>query len=159
MNHLTTSLLRPEDQANNHGGNTMTGQVSAEPGWYPSPGQPGYVRYWDGYAWGLDAVLPNVDSAAVSVGQLRYVAGIAALILCAVGGALQFQSVSLLSGDGIYYIGGALAAVGAAISLLAWRKWIRVVAVIVVVLCVVNIVATEKQLNDRRQEIQTIVGS
>ena len=70
------------------------------------------------------------------------------------GTLLQLQSVSLLTGDGIYWTGAALAIVGTALSFASGRMWIKVVCIVLAVLCVMNVIYAEKQLSDKRHEIQ-----
>lgn len=94
---------------------------------------------------------PPPDDPRIQIGIW---AGAGAVVLAGIGMALQFQSVSLLTGDGIYWIGAALAVIGAALSFVAHRRWIKIVAVTLAVLCVLNVGYTEKQLDDRRNQIQ-----
>jgi hypothetical protein len=88
--------------------------------------------------------------------NIRLWVGVAAVVLALIGTALQFQSVSLLTGDSIYWIGAGLAVGGAALSFGSAKTWIKVVCIILAVLCIVNVIYTEKQLSDKRQQIQQI---
>jgi hypothetical protein len=117
------------------------------------PGQPPAGVYWDGYQW----VQPLQPAQA---DQVAAISGVLGLALAVIGSAMQLSSVSLLTGDSIYWIGAALAVVGA---VLAWVKsgkaWVGVVCLILAALCVANVVYTERQFSERRQEISSTFGS
>jgi len=53
------------------GGPALPPSVPA--GWYPDPGTPGQIRYWDGYAWGASApALPRTGSGYATTPSAGY---------------------------------------------------------------------------------------
>jgi disulfide bond formation protein DsbB len=90
--------------------------------------------------------------------QQRTYAAAAAVTLAIIGAAMQFQTVSLLTGDSVYWYGGAAALAGTVAAFIGEaRNWVRWVAVIALVMCISNIAQTEHTLNQRRHEIQQIL--
>jgi hypothetical protein len=91
-------------------------------------------------------------SPASSIGPLVLAV---TLVLAVVGLIIEVQPVSLLTGSGTLYVGLALTAGGAVLAfVMKLRTWVRVITAILVVICIVNVAVVEKQLNDRRHEIQ-----
>lgn len=85
---------------------------------------------------------------------------LAAGVLVLIGGAMQFATVSVASGAGILIIGAVLVFGGFLLAAIGDAKvWLTIVALIVTGLCVLNVVSTEHQLDQRRQEISNIFGS
>lgn len=119
------------------------------PGWRPDPrwGEPPVG--WP--LWLEDPSAPSSNSAAWAT------AG--ALILAAIGLVVGFQPVSLLSGTGLLYVGLAMCA-GAAV--LAWvmkpRTWVRVLAIVAVVLVGANIAYSEAALHQKRQQLENALS-
>ena len=67
------------------------------------------------------------------------------------------QSVSLLSGTSVIWIGVGVAAAGAAAAfILNVPVGVRVVAVLLLAIAVANGLYVEKQLNDKRNEISRV---
>lgn len=92
--------------------------------------------------------------------SLPLLAGVVALLLVVVGGALQFSSVSVLTGAGILWVGTALAVGGAVIAItLKARTWIAIVAIVVSAVCVLNVVVAEHSLSEKRQEISNLLSN
>jgi hypothetical protein len=136
------------------------------PGWYASPGHAGFEQWWGGQRWtehtrpvSADIVAPQNHPTATqeSIGTFAITAGV---VLVLIGAAMQFQSVSLLTGAGTLWIGAGLA-LGGVVMIFAFhgRTAIRAIAVIALVFCVGNVVYVEHQLTQKRQEIQQIFGS
>lgn len=87
----------------------------------------------------------------------RTVAILVISALGVIGLAMQFQTVSLLTGAGLLWVGAALAAGGLIVAFATKVPTsLKVATVLVLVLCVVNVAYTEYQLNQRRHEIQQI---
>lgn len=80
-----------------------------------------------------------------------------ASVLSIIGLVLQFQTVTLLTGAGLLWVGAALAA-GAVVAVFVVRARVvfKVVAVLVLVLCVANVAYVEHELNQKRHELQQI---
>lgn len=92
--------------------------------------------------------------------RLRTIGILVASTLSVIGLVMQFQSVNLLTGAGVLWIGAALAAGGfVAAFVMKVPVWMKVVTALVLVACVVNVVYVEHQLNQKRQEIQQIIDS
>lgn len=83
----------------------------------------------------------------------------AAIALALIGSAIQLATVSLASGDSIYWIGAALAAAGFALSFVAKQAWAMIVSGILCALCIFNVIYAENQLSDKRQQIQQDITS
>jgi hypothetical protein len=138
--------------------------MNASAGWYADPDGAPLQRYWSGADW-TSHTRPAADygtgmpSAEANIrDQISLVAGVLAIVLAAVGLICNFQSVSLVSGAGIVWVGSALT-ISAAIFALAVpnvRTWIKFVTVIVAIVGVANGVYVNHQLDVRRQQIQQI---
>lgn len=75
-------------------------------------------------------------------------------VLSIIGAIMSMQSTSLLNGTGTIWTGVGVAAAGTACAfILGAEKWVRVVAVGLLVFAVFNAMAMEKQLSDKRNEI------
>lgn len=83
-----------------------------------------------------------------------------ASVLAIIGLVLQFQTVTLLTGAGLLWVGAALAA-GAAVAVFVVRASVvfKVVAVLVLAFCVFNVGYVEHELGQKRQELQQIFPS
>jgi hypothetical protein len=145
--------------------NTMTSQPPLPaPGWYPS--QPGSEAWWDGQRWtgrtrptSTDFVAPR-DHPATTPEQIGTFGIVGGAILAVIGVAMQFQSVSLLTGAGMLWIGAGLTLGGVvAIFALHGQTVLRVLAIIALVFCVANVAYAEHELDQKRQQIQSIFGS
>jgi hypothetical protein len=131
---------------------------SSAPGWYPDPLNPGKQIYWDGKAWGTPVGVPtgsgngdNGKKAAVAVGVC---------VLVVVGLVMSMQSVSLLSGSGPIWIGVGIVAAGVAVSFfMGAATWVRIVAVLLLVVAVGNALYIENQLSNKRNELTQIFDS
>jgi hypothetical protein len=139
------------------------------PGWYPDPSSRAHERYWSGSEWMPstrpaprmpDATKGDVEDDVDEAPSWAVPALVMALALAVVGGALQFKSVSLASGDDLLWVGAALAAVGGALAFVGHaRSPLKVLTICIVAFCVWNVWQTEKQLQEKRDQIQQIVGS
>jgi hypothetical protein len=78
-------------------------------------------------------------------------------VLVAIGLVMSMQSVSLISGSGIVWTGVAVVAGGtAAAFFLRARKWVRIVAVIVLAVAMFNAFYIEHQMSVKRDELTRI---
>lgn len=88
---------------------------------------------------------------------------VAILVTCAlsvIGLLLQFQSVSLLTGAGLLWVGASLAAFGVVAAFVTRVPTaLKVAAVVVLLLCAVNVAYVEHQLDQRRHEIQQVLDN
>lgn len=83
--------------------------------------------------------------------------GIIAIALGVVGLVMQFQSVSLMTGAGVLWIGAVLAAAGAVTSFVVETKIaVKIVTVVMLAFCIANVIYVEHQLDVKRQELQQI---
>lgn len=90
----------------------------------------------------------------------RTVAILVISALGAIGLLMQFQTVSLLTGAGLLWVGAALAAGGAVVAFATKVPTaLKVATVLILVLCVANVAYTEHQLDQRRQEIQKVLDN
>lgn len=123
-------------------------QPSRQPGWYPDPSDPSRNIYWDGSAWTVPA--PTASNNAKKTGV-----AIGVVVLAVVGVILSWQSVSLMTGSGPVWTGVAVAAVAVALAFfLGAAKGIRVLAAVCLAVALVSAITIEKQLSDKRHEIQ-----
>lgn len=98
---------------------------------------------------------PNTQAPERPTGPSLAWAIALALVLCVIGLIVGYQPVTLLSGSGILYVGLALAAGGAVLAFaMKLATWVKVVAIIAVVLVGVNIAVVEHSLSQKRQQIQ-----
>lgn len=111
------------------------------------------MRYWNGAEWSATPVpaapppasATNSKSAAVAAGVC---------VLAAVGLVMSMQSVSLMSGSGLVWMGVALVAGSVAVAfIMGAPKWARVGAAVVLVLALGNGFYIEDQMNKKRNEI------
>lgn len=124
------------------------------PGWYNDPSDPKGMRYWNGTEWSAPnaphapppgASTTNSKSAAVAAGVC---------VLAGVGLVMSMQSVSLMSGSGLVWMGVALVAGSVAVAfIMGAPKWARVGAALVLVLALSNGFYIENQMNKKRDEI------
>jgi len=147
------------------------------PGWYP--GAPGLEVWWDGQRWteqtrpaqhhqtgatqhpGLpgDVAVPTAPRPG-NTASTRTVAILVAGAMSVIGLLMQFQTVSLLTGAGLLWIGAALAAGGVVAAFATKvRTLVKVVTVLILAFCVVNVAYVEHQLDQRRHEIQQILDN
>lgn len=81
-------------------------------------------------------------------------------VLVLIGGALQFESVSVASGAGVLIVGAVLAFGGFLLAAIGdGKKWLIILALVVTAVCVVNVVMTEHTLDQRRAQIENLFGS
>lgn len=74
--------------------------------------------------------------------------------MIAVGLVMSMQSASLMTGSTLVWTGVAVVAAGtAAAFILRGAMWVRIVAVIVLILALANAVYIETQLTERRNEM------
>lgn len=92
----------------------------------------------------------SVNSAAIGAGVC---------VLVAIGLIMTFQSVSLMSGSGIIWIGVALVGGGVALAFfLRAPLWVRITTVPVLALALLNACSVERAMDDKRREITNILG-
>jgi hypothetical protein len=149
--------------------------TSPRKGWYPSPDEPGMERWWTGNVW-FGASRPGSGSAppqpppgpggwqpaAASPGSegIDRLVLAGSLILAVIGLIVEIQPVSLLTGSGTLWVGAALAAGGCVLAFaMRAATWARAITVVVLAICIFNLVTTEHELDQRRQQIQQIFGS
>lgn len=95
--------------------------------------------------------------AAKSANNATVGAGVCVLV--AIGLIMTFQSVSLMSGSGIIWIGVALVGGGVALAFfLRAPLWVRITAVLVLAAALLNAFSVEQAMNDKRREITNILG-
>jgi uncharacterized protein DUF2510 len=125
-------------------------------GWYPDDN--GVLRFWDGRAWTGHA---HYAPAQQQDRTLPLVGGLTAGVLIIVGVVCNIQSVSLLSGSGIVWVGTALAVAGAvvAVAVPRVRTWVKVIAVIAALITVANGVYVEHQLSQKRDQLEHIFNT
>jgi hypothetical protein len=129
------------------------------PGWYPDPSGSSSQVYWDGTAWSGPAGLAgsgksddskNDDSKNTAV-------AVAVYVLVGIGFVMAIQPVSLFTGSGLIWTGVAVMTGGVAV---AWfmraANWVRVVAIALLAVSLVNASYIEKQLSDKRNELTHI---
>jgi multidrug transporter EmrE-like cation transporter len=122
-------------------------EPSPAPGWYPDPSDPSRRIYWDGTAWSGPARADTSTSKKTAV-------AIGVCVLVVIGLVMSMQSVSLITGSGPVWTGvGVVAAGTAAAFFMRAATWVRVVAVLVLVVCVANGLYIENQLSQKRNEI------
>ena len=141
------------------------------PGWQPDPDWGGVPYGWP--LWIEDAQPPAQPkseppaltplaafqsapaSSAESPRAGKGWAIAAVVVLMVIGLIVGYQPVSLLSGDGILYVGLAMTA-GAVIVAFATRLggWTKILAVVAVVAVGANIGVVEHEMAQRRQEIR-----
>ena len=115
------------------------------------PGQSGRVKCAD---CGAVFPVPVIQSARSATDREKAVA-IGVCVLAVIGLVISQQSVSLMTGSGIVWIGVAL--VGGALALayfLGARTWVRVVAGIVLALTFFSACSTEHELELRRIQVR-----
>jgi uncharacterized membrane protein len=118
-------------------------------------------RWWDGVSWtghvrSVAGFAPPTRSDAQS--QVGLIAGVLALVLAVIGVVLSQQSVSVVSGGSIVWVGAALA-IGAAVLALSIprvRTFIKILTVIAAIIGVASGVYVNHQLDQKRKEIQQI---
>jgi hypothetical protein len=119
---------------------------------------PGPERWWQA-ASSPEDLPPNlpVPQAPLTQNERLVMAGV--LIMAVVSGILSQQSVSLLTGTGLLWLGLALA-VGAVILafVVGTSSFTKAVAVIAVVVCLISLVRAEQYLSHQRQQISNIFG-
>jgi hypothetical protein len=128
------------------------GEPSQTPaGWYPDPANPGVKIYWDGATW----VRPNytaVDTADKP--KPNPAVAVAVCVLAAIGLLMSLQSVSLLTGSTMLWIGVVVIAGAVALAfILPTAVVVRVIAVIALLLALGNVLYMEYQLDQKRNEI------
>lgn len=135
------------------------------PGWQPDPhwgdvpyGWPLWVE--DGQPTVPKPEPPLLTPLAPASGDSPSHAGkgwaiAAVVVLIVIGLIVGYQPVSLLSGDGILYVGLAMTA-GAVIVAFATRLggWTKIVAVVAVVAVGANVGVVEHEMAQRRQQIR-----
>lgn len=120
------------------------------PGWQPDPAWGETPYGWQ--LWIDDGTA--APTAAGTTGPLPRAIAIT-LVLSVIGLVIGYQPVTLLSGSGILYVGLAVSAGGVVLSFaMKLRTWVRIAAVIAVVLVVANIITVEHSLSQKRQQIQ-----
>ncbi|BBZ03544.1 hypothetical protein MCHIJ_29810 [Mycolicibacterium chitae] len=128
-------------------------QPSQAPGWYPDPSNPDKQIYWDGSAWRGE---PSAEAEKNSKGKQTAVA-VGVCLLVGIGLLMSMQSVSLMSGSGPLWTGVGFVAAGLAVSFfLGAANWVRVVAVAVLLLALVNVLYVENEMDNRRNEISQL---
>lgn len=140
-------------------------EQSPAAGWYPVDDLT--ERYWSGEAWSGET-RPRVAASSTSAStgaepQKAASSGSPALLKAGVlagavvGLVMSMQSASLLTGTGMLWTGVAIA-VGATIVafVLKAEKWVKVVAVLAMVVAVANVMYVESQLEDMRQDISDL---
>ncbi|HTX93981.1 MAG TPA: hypothetical protein VME67_03550 [Mycobacterium sp.] len=116
----------------------------------PNPSTPGKRGYWDATAWST----PARSEADRSDSGKKAAVAIGVCVLVVIGLVMSMQSVSLLTGSGLVWTGVAVVAAGTALAFfLRAATWVRVVAVLLLVVSLANGLYIEKQLSDKRQEI------
>jgi hypothetical protein len=79
------------------------------------------------------------------------------ITLTVVGMFVELQPVSLLTGPGTLYTGLAIVLVAAILSIsLRLPKWLTVIVLILVGICLVNTVLTVQELDDRRRQLNDL---
>lgn len=134
---------------------------SPAPGWYPDPSDPGRRIYWDGTTWsgpvrpaGVPNSTPAAPEADKSNDSKKTAVAIGVCVLVVIGLVMSMQSVSLLTGSGPVWTGVAVVAAGTAVAFfLRAATWVRVVAVILLALSLVNALYIENELSHKRDEI------
>lgn len=141
-------------------------EQSPAAGWYPVDDLT--ERYWDGASWS-EQTRPRVETPAVPPTSTPAepadvkTAGSPALLKAGVlagaliGLVMSMQTASLLTGTGTLWTGAAIA-VGATVVAFAMKveKWVKVVAVLAMVVAVANVIYVESQLEDMRQDISDL---
>lgn len=124
-------------------------------GWYPDPAGAGLQRYYDGTQWtDRYAPLAAPPPPAAAKPAPNPAVNIGVIILGIVGVVMTMQTVSLMSGSGVIWIGVGVAAAGAAAAfMLNAVVGVRVIACALLVFAVGNALYIEKQMSDRREEI------
>ncbi len=147
----------------------MTQGQTAPAGWYPHPEMASTMRYWDGQAW-TDHIAPasaapstspapSAPPAPPQAAKQSQITTALVLVGGVIGLVMSMQSASLLTGTGGLWTGVALAC-AAPIAALVMRqstpRWVRVVAIILAVIAIVNVAYVESQLEAKRQEISNL---
>lgn len=101
-------------------------------------------------------VIPPAPSPAPKSASAKWVI-FAVLALGAVGVVVNFQPVSVATGGGTLYIGAVIAAGALVLAFVGnTRVWLKIVAVVLLALCVLNTVLVQRELNDRRAKLDSL---
>ncbi len=114
------------------------------------------MRWWDGQQW--TAAVSAAPPPAAAQGSSRGLVITAVWALLVIGVILAFQSVSLVSGTTTVWVGVALTIVGAIVTFVGGYVGTatKVIAVVLVVVCVANAVYDEVQLNHRQDQLNNL---